>query len=121
MENYEKLVKIAEKFKLSAEDKRFIEPLAAENGIEIKRSCSDCWRDAAIRLALIYKPVEEKKEDTGCKYELREGLDINLISYKYGKLHICAATLTEENVKLWRKAGIPKRFFTKYPEDESNE
>lgn len=120
MEKYEKIKAIAQKFKLSAEDKRFIEPLAIENGITINKGCSDCWRDAAIQLAIIYKP-EQEAQPNACGYELRPDIDVTLHSYKYGTMRVCPALVNEENVKKWLAAGIPLRFFTKTPDNAGNE
>ena len=121
MEIYKKLKPIAEKFKLSAEDKKFIEPLAKEHGIEINKNCSDCWRDAAIQLLLIYKPETKVENPSAGGYELRVDIDVTFHSWKYGTLRICPATLTKENAEKWIAAGAPLRWFVKTPQDAGNE
>lgn len=122
METYEKLKSIAEKFKLSAKDKEYIAPLAEKHGITINKSCSDCWRDAAIQLAIIYKPAEEATETSDSGYVLRDGVDCIFDSYQYGRFRVCQALATEENVKKWLEAGIPLRWFKQVPaQNEDNE
>lgn len=116
MEIYEQIRAIAEKFKLSKADKEFIAPLAEKHGIEINRTCSDCWRDAAIQLALIYKP-QDNTPLSG--YVLREDIDITLHSFKFGTLHICPALCNEENAKKWIAAGAPLRWFKHVPNEDN--
>lgn len=115
MKNYDFFVKLAEKKKYTAEEKRTLETYAAEHGIEINKSCPDCYADAAAQLAIIYKPKEEKKAGG---FVLRDDIDIVLDSYPHGRFHVCPATCTDENARKWIEAGIPRRFFAHIPEGE---
>lgn len=119
METYERLREMVEKSRLTKEDKVFIEPLAKQHDISLNKRCPDCWKDAAIQLALLYKPKEEGKSAGG--YVLRKGIDVTLYSYRYGTFRVCEATLTKENAEKWIAAGIPLRYFEKTPEDAGNE
>lgn len=117
MEKYNYFLTLAEKKRIGVEDKRAISEEAQELGIELNTNCTDCYRDAAMQIALHYKPQEKKP--TGKHYELCDGIDITLHSYKYGELHICEKYCTDANAKKWIAAGIPMRFFKVVP-NESN-
>lgn len=118
MENYEYFSQLAQKSRFSVDEKVVIKEHASQHGITINSRCSSCWKDAVIQLALIYKPKEEGKPAEG--YVLRDDIDCVLDSPRYGRMRINAALATEENVKLWIKAGMPFRWFKQVP-NENNE
>lgn len=116
MEKYEIFAALADKpmEQWSDEERDIVGKEAKEHGIKMNVRCKDCWRDAAVQLALIYKP-EEPKEGVG-GFVLREGVDVMLHS-KHGDFHVCEATLTESNARKWLAAGLPSTFFAKMPEE----
>lgn len=114
METLERLKALAEKAKLTKADKEFIAGLCDEHGIEIKTSCSECYRDAVVVLYGKYKTEEETEEPTS-KYVLRKGLDV----YFKGK-RINEATISDELAEKLVANGFPTRFFTRMP-DAGNE
>lgn len=119
MEKYEIFADLAEKKRFSAEDKAIIEQAAQEYGITLNTGCPNCYHDAAIQIALMLKPKNEPEQETeqaNSEYELCDGIDITLHSYKYGELRINKANCTPENARKWREAGIPARFFKKLSE-----
>lgn len=121
MEKYEYFAALALKKRFGAEDKKAIAQEAETLGIALNTTCSNCLHDAAVQIALHYKPKEEPvKVEKNEGYALHDGIDITLESYKYGRLHVCAKNCTEANAKLWIAAGIPTRFF-KHIQDEGNE
>ena len=114
---YDEMRKLADKKRLTAQDKALIETLAKEHGIALNKKCPNCYHDAAIQIALQLKPKESTEDG---EYELRSGIDITLHSFRYGTIHVCAANCTPANARRWVEAGIPLNFFKKYPHD-SNE
>lgn len=118
MEIYERYKKLAEKSRLTASEKAEIEAKALEYGITLDKKCPNCYRDAAIQIALANMPKKVEQEEG--EYELCEGIDITIHSYRYGDLHVCQANCTPANARKWRAAGIPLKFFKRYPH-ESNE
>lgn len=117
MENliYTKFAELAEKKRMTAEDKLAIEEVAQSYGLTLNKKCPNCYRDAALQIALANKPKAEPQADG--EYELYDDVDITIDSYKFGKLHICPKNCTPANVKTWLAAGIPLRYFKKYPHD----
>lgn len=121
MEKYEYFAALALKKRFGVEDKKAIAQEAEMLGISLNKTCSNCYHDAAVQIALHYKPEESQEEQVNTEgYVLHEGVDITLESYRYGRLHVCAKNCNEANSKLWIKAGIPTRFFKHIP-DEGNE
>lgn len=121
MEKYEYFASLALKKRFGAEDKKAIVQEAETLGISLDRTCSNCLHDAAVQIALYYKPKGSPEEQRSLEgYVLHDGIDITLESYKHGRLHVCAKNCTEANAKLWIAAGIPTRFFKHLP-DEGNE
>lgn len=123
MENtiYTKFKALSEKERLTADDKAAIEEVAEAYGLTINKKCSNCYRDAAIQIALANKPTEEPEAEPEQEgYVLRDGIDITLHSYRHGKLHVCAKECTTENAERWIAAGIPLSFFKHVP-DGSND
>lgn len=118
MEIYEKFKAYAEKSRLTAEEKKEIEEAAESYGITLNKKCGSCYKDAAIQIALANKP--ERKQEAG-EYELCDGIDITLSSFRFGSLRICKAACNTENAKKWIAAGVPLRFFKRVPADEGNE
>lgn len=117
MEKYEHFKTLAEKKRLTAQDRAEILDAAEQMGIALNRTCSNCYHDAAVQIALALKPAGEPQ--TAGAYELYENIDITLESYRFGRLHVCAKECNEANAKLWIAAGIPLRFFKHLP-DEGN-
>lgn len=117
MEIFEKYKTLAEKKRLTAAEKAEIEAKTQEYGIVLNKRCSNCYRDAALQIALANKP---KTEQENGEYELCEGIDITIDSFKYGTLRVNKANCTPANARKWIAAGIPLRFFKRYP-NESNE
>ena len=109
MKIYDKIAALVDKTKYSASEREFIVGLCADNGIQLNTLCKDCFHDAVIQLAIIYKPKAEVAKGA---YELRPGLDVIL----NGTVRVCEATLTDENAEKWLKMGLPKRFFVRMPE-----
>lgn len=120
MKKYDFFKALAEKAEYTAEEKETLATYAAEHGIAINHGCNDCYHDAAVQLALAYKP-KEKKTETPCEYELCDDIDITLHSFNHGVFHVCPALCTKENAEKWIAAGIPLRFFKKLPKNASNE
>lgn len=118
MEKYEKFAALAEKDKLNASDKKAIAAEADALGVEINPNCPSCYKDAAIQIALHYKP--EHKTQTGSKYELFDDIDITIHSFKFGTMRCCNATISDDAARRWLAAGLPRRFFKTIP-NESNE
>ena len=118
MEKYEKFKALAEKAELTAEDKAAIMEEAGKHGIVLNKRCAACYKDAAVQIALAYKPAEAQPDAGG--YELRDDIDVTLHSFKHGEFRVCKATLTKENAEKWIAAGIPLRFFKKLPENANN-
>lgn len=95
-------------------DREWVVGMCADNNIPINPLCPDCYHDAVIQLYGIYKPKGTAKQAGG--YELREGL--NVMYHANNRVyHVCEATLTEKNAKAWLKAGLPRRFFSKLPNE----
>lgn len=117
MENqiYERFKALAEKKRLTADEKAEIKAKAEEMSITMKKNCPNCYHDAAVLIALALKPEEPKAEPAEGEYELYPDVDIALESYKYGRMHICAKECTPANARKWRKAGLSLRFFKRYP------
>ena len=123
MEKYKYFAALAEKKRLGAEDKVAIAEEAAELGIALNKKCSNCYHDAAVLIAVHYKPTDQVAEanemvveDQQGEYELQDGVDITIESYKFGRLHVCAKECTPANAKLWLQAGLSARFFKKLPQ-----
>lgn len=120
MEKYKYFAALAEKKRLGAEDKAAIKEEAEELGITFNEKCNNCYHDAAVQIALHYKP-EQKEEERPAQvvergeYELQDGIDITIDSYKFGRLHVCQANCTPANAQLWLRAGLPARFFKHMP------
>ena len=120
MENsiYEKFKALSEKKRMTAQEKAEIEEVAQAYGLTINKNCPNCYRDAALQIALANKPTGEPVQDG--EYELYDDIDITIESYKFGHLHICPKNCTPANVKLWLEAGVPLRYFKKYPHNDDN-
>lgn len=116
MEIYEKFKKLAEKQKLTATEKKEIEEVAQTYGLTINKTCPDCYADAAMQIALANKP---KPKSTGA-YVLRDDIDVTVHSYRHGTFRVCPALCNDETAKQWIAAGIPLRYFAKYPKDAGN-
>ena len=114
---YDRYKQLAEKQRLTAAEKAEIEERAKELGIPMNKKCSSCYRDAAVQIALAYKPMEEQQEG---EYELYDDIDITIHSFRFGELHVCPKNCTTVMARKWREAGLPLRFFKKYPH-EGNE
>lgn len=112
MEIYKRLKKLAEKKKLTTEDREFIVGLCADNGIVINTLCKDCYNDAVLQLYSIYKPQDEAKENTHAKYVLRDGLNV-----RFNGRIINAATITDELAARIIAQGFPTRLFKKLPKE----
>ena len=119
MKKYDYFKKLVEKATFTDEEKDALETYAEKHGISINHGCNDCYRDAAVQLALAYKPKEQPKAND-CEYELREDIDVTLHSFNHGSFRVCPALCTKENAEKWIAAGIPLRFFKKLPKDAHN-
>ena len=116
--NYDKFKALAYKKRLTADDKETIVTAAAEYGISLNTKCSNCYRDAAIQIALANKPQETQEEqNTESGYVLKRGIDITLHSYRFGTMHICAKTCNTANARKWLQAGIPRNYFAHIPDE----
>lgn len=113
METYERFKALAEKERLTAAEKAEIEEVAQAYGLTLRKNCSSCYRDAAAQIALANKPQTKQKAG---EYELCDGIDITIESYKYGKMHVCAKECTKANAERWLAAGVPKNYFKRLPE-----
>ena len=111
MEMYEKMLQLAEKSKLTAKERELIVSEAANHDIRINTLCESCYKDAAMQLAVIYKP----KDVQPGAYKLREGLDVRFNGY-----HITADTITDDLAKRILAQGFPERYFVEMPSDEGN-
>lgn len=114
MEKYDYFAGLAEKKRLTADEKQAIREAAEQEHIAINAKCSSCYFDAAVQLALLYKPKQETEQG---EYELREGIDITLHSAKHGVLRVNKANCTPENARKWIAAGCPRAWFAKLPEE----
>ena len=116
MEKYEIFAALADKQmeQWSDEERDMVGKEAKEHGIKINVRCKDCWRDAAVQLAIIYKPEKPKNGVGG--FALRDGVDVMLHS-KHGDFHVCEATMTESNARKWLAAGLPTTFFAKMQDE----
>lgn len=120
MEKYEYFSALALKKRFGAEDKKAIAQEAEALGITLDRTCSNCYHDAGVQIALYYKPKEQTEQTEALDgYVLHDGIDITLESYRFGTLHVCAKHCTPANAKRWIEAGIPKRFFKHIPNDDN--
>lgn len=121
MEKYEYFAALVLKKRFGAEDKKAIAQEAYALGVPLNKSCSNCYHDAVVQIALYYKPSNSEKPKV-CEsgYVLHEGVDITIESYRFGRLHVCAKECNEANAKRWIEAGIPLNFFKHIP-DDSNE
>ena len=119
MEKYNYFATLAQKKRLGVEDKRAIKEEAYDLGITLNEKCPDCYADAAMEIALHYKPKPETPK--GAHYELCDGIDITLHSFKFGTMRICQKYCTDANVKRWIEAGIPMRFFKTIPDASNGE
>lgn len=115
---YEKFKALSEKKRMTAQEKAEIEEVAQAYGLTINKNCPNCYRDAALQIALANKPASVPAEDD--EWELYPDVDITIESYRFGKLHVCPKNCTPANVKVWRDAGVPLRYFKKYPHDDDN-
>ena len=113
---YDEMRKLSEKKRLTAKDKSLIEELAQTFGVTLNKNCPNCYRDAALQIALANKPRVEPQDG---EYELCDDIDITIESYKFGRLHVCAKDCTADNARKWIAAGVPLRFFKKYPHDHN--
>lgn len=113
MEIYEKFKKLSEKQRFTAAEKAEIEEVAQAYGLTLKKGCPDCYRDAAIQIAIANRP---KTIQEAGDYELCDGIDITIDSYRHGHMHVCAKNCTNENARKWIEAGLPLRFFKRVPE-----
>lgn len=111
---YEEFRALADKKRLSAADKVKIEEVAQAYGLSLNKNCPDCYRDAATQIALANKPKVEQEQG---EYELCDGIDITLDSFRFGRLHVCAKNCTPENARKWVEAGIPLRYFKRIPNE----
>lgn len=111
MEKYEKMLQLAEKAKLTAKERELIVAECAEHDIHINTLCESCYKDAAMQLAVIYKP----KDVQPGAYKLRDGLDVRFNGY-----HITADTITDELAQRILAQGFPERYFVEMPSNESN-
>lgn len=115
---YEKFKALSEKKRMSAIDKMEIEEVAQAYGLTINKNCPNCYRDTALQIALANKPASEPAEEG--EWELYPDVDITIESYRFGHLHICQKNCNPANVKLWLEAGVPLRYFKKYPHNDDN-
>lgn len=120
MKIYERLKELAQKTKSqwTETDRAYVAELADKKGVKLNKACPDCYVDAASQLYIIYKPKATKvteSEEPKSEYELNDGIDITLHSFRYGKLHVCQKNCTPANVKLWLAAGLPLQFFKSVP------
>lgn len=113
---YDKFRALADKKRLTSEDKETIEAEAVLLGITLDTKCPNCYHDAAVQIALAYKPSEEPQDG---EYELCDGIDIVLDTYRYGRLRVNKQNSTPANIQKWLEAGIPLRYFKKYPHDDN--
>lgn len=126
MESYEKFEKLAaKKAKYTAKERELIVQAAAEFGIRINTLCPDCYRDAAVQIALKIREEKEPREAKNAGgYVLRAGTNVVLQS-KGCKFHVNETELTEENAKMWLAYGLPAYYFEQTPEmpqeNENNE
>lgn len=112
-EIFTRFVALADKKRYTAEEKAEIEAKAQEYGIKLVKRCSQCYQDAAMQIALANKPQTQQEKG---EYELCDGIDITLDSFRFGRLHVCPANCTPANARKWLDAGIPRKFFKRLPE-----
>lgn len=119
----ERLRELANKKRLTAEDKAEIEAEATAAGMTLKRGCPDCFRDAVVEL---YSRAEKTQQNANSEkitvagYRLQD--DTDLILQRGGRRwRVCAATMTAESVQEWIANGLDMRHFAETPEThESN-
>ena len=123
MEEFNYFKGLAEKKRLTAADKAAIEEAAQTYGLTLNKNCPNCYRDAAIQIALVNKPEEvgtplpDGAPKDAPEYELYPEVDIVIDSFRFGHMHVCAKECTPENARKWIAAGLPKRFFKHIPEE----
>ena len=100
---------------LTADDKAFVEDLANENGVQVRRKgCSSCYVDSAVELfGKLSKSEESDEAGDGRKYVLRDGVDV-----LFNGVRVNAVTLTDEMAANLVAFGFDASFFSKMPSDE---
>lgn len=105
METIERLKKVADGAKPTAEDKQLIADLSLkyELPFDPKKACKNCYIDQAILILLEMKgeiPTEP------CKARLRDDVDVVINGTRINN-----ATLTDELVAKYRGKGLPEHWF----------
>lgn len=93
---------------LTAEDRSFLQEVAAELEIEsaTKAGCKKCWHEIAMRIAIALSDNQPADENNKRAYVLREGVDL-----LFGGIRINAATLTDELARKIIARGFDKKYF----------
>lgn len=104
METKEKLKAIANKQRLTADDKQFVIELAAELGVEFepKKGCSDCYKDMAV---VLYGRLPDEEGESERRYLLRDGIDVY-----WGTLRV-NNTCSDEELEDYLQRGFPKQLY----------
>lgn len=105
METIERLKRVADGVKPTAEDKQLIADLSVkyELPFDPKKACKNCYIDQAILLLIEMKgeiPTEPGKA------RLRDDIDVIIDG-----IRINNATLTDDLVKKYRGKGLPEHWF----------
>ena len=115
----EKLKKIFNKSRLTAEDKDTLRTIAAELGVEVRidGKCANCWHDLAAEL---YNKVVAANGDTWLAPQYAGGIRVNGVSV------FCEANMDEEKAEWLRNNGLakylnPNRKSNETAADEDNE
>lgn len=118
----ERLRELANKKRLTAEDKAEIEAEAAAAGMTLKRGCPDCFRDAVVEL---YRRAEKTQQNANSEkitvagYRLQDDTDL-ILQHGGRRWRVCAATMTAESVQEWIANGLDMRHFAQTPESNAD-
>ena len=87
--------------------------LAAEHGIEVKKSrCPSCFRDAALQVYNIMTKNAAALNDDTAVYTLKQGINFN------GK--VFRIDTSSEMVRDLVRRGLPKRFYNRAEKEQSD-
>jgi len=105
METIDRLKRVVDGGRPSAEDKQLIADLSAKYDMpfEPKKACKNCYIDQAIMLLLAMRGEIPSEE---CSVRLRDDIDVVI-----NGVRINNATLTDELVKKYRGKGLPEHWF----------
>ena len=118
----ERLRELANKKRLTAEDKAEIEAEATAAGMTLKKGCPDCFRDAVVEL---YSRAEKTQQNANSEkitvagYRLHDGVDL-ILQHGGRRWRVCAATMTAESVQEWIANGLDMRHFAETHENDAD-